>query len=61
MGITLEDAFNKSMRMYWLKTDEYDSLTSNKNRKYNKKYFDTMETEMLPSKDKSNKALEKVK
>lgn len=59
MGVTFEDMVRKSMRLYWKKTEEYDQLTSNKTRKYNKKYFDGVETEMLAPKDQSKDYLEK--
>lgn len=55
MGVTFEDMVRKSMRMYWLKTDEYDAMTSNKSNKYNKKYFDGVESEMLPKDQKLSK------
>lgn len=55
MGVTFEDMVRKSMRMYWLKTDEYDSMNSNKNRKYNKKYFDSVENDMVPKGQKLTK------
>lgn len=61
MGVTFEDMVRKSMRMYWLKTDEYNSLTSNKSRKYDKTYFDGMEKDMLAAKDQSQVAIKKVK
>ena len=61
MAVTFEDMVRKSMRMYWLKTDEYDQLTSNKSRKYNKKYFDNMESEVLSPKDQSKEVIKKVK
>ena len=61
MAVTFESMIRKSMRMYWLKTSEYDELSSNKTRKYNKKYFDGMEEEFLGPKDKSKEAVKKVK
>jgi hypothetical protein len=61
MGVTFEDMVRKSMRMYWLKTDEYDNMSSSKDRKYNKAYFDGVEKEMLSPKDQSSKEIKKVK
>lgn len=51
--MTFEEAVRKSMRAYWEDTDDFDQLETSKNRKYNKKYFDSVEEEMLPKKDQS--------
>jgi hypothetical protein len=59
MGVTFEDMVRKSMRLYWNKTDEFDEMSSNKSRKYNKKYFDAFEGETLPKEDQSKKELKK--
>lgn len=61
MGITINDAIVKSMRLYWLKTDEYDAMTSNKDRKYTKKYFDGMEKDSLNTQDQSQEAIPEIK
>jgi hypothetical protein len=55
MGVTFEDMVKKSMRQYWLKTNEYDQMPSQKNMKYNKKYFDNLEKETLPADTKLSK------
>lgn len=55
MGVTFEDMVKKSMRQYWLKTNEYDQMSSLKDVKYNKKYFDNLEKETLPADTKLTK------
>lgn len=39
--MTFEDAVRKAIKAYW-KGDEYDNMESFKNKKYNKKYFDSV-------------------
>lgn len=50
-----KDAVIQSMKSYWGlsgKADSYESLQSNKDRKYNKKYFDDLkESELGKDKD----------
>lgn len=55
MGVTFEDMVRKSMRLYWLKTDEFNKMSTLKASKYNKKYFDGVESEMLPKDQKLTK------
>lgn len=55
MGVTFEDMVRKSMRQYWLKTNEYDQMPSQKGTKYNKKYFDSLEKDTLPADTKLTK------
>lgn len=57
--MTFEEAVRKAMKVYWYHTDDFDGLESNKNRKYNKKYFDSIESEMLSPKDSSKEYLKK--
>jgi len=67
--MTFEEAVRKSMRVYWNETNDFDQLgTSQGGRKYNKKYFDSIEEEMLPSssalavkKEQSKEVLKKDK
>lgn len=59
--MTFEEAIRKAMKVYWENTDDFDGLQSNKSRKYNKKYFDSVETEMLGSKDGSKESKEYAK
>jgi len=55
MGVTFEDMVTKSMRLYWKKTKDYGGMTSTKDTKYNKSYFDNVEKEMLPADQKYTK------
>lgn len=55
MGVTFEDMVVKSMRLYWNKSKNYDAMTSTKQTKYNKSYFDGVEKEMIPQGQKFSK------
>lgn len=55
MGVTFEDMVVKSMRLYWNKTKNFDSMTSTGKNKYNKGYFDSIEKDMLPAGQKYTK------
>jgi len=57
--MTFEDAIRQSIKTYWEKADDFDGLETSKNRKYNKKYFDSVEAEFLNKEDSSKKALKK--
>jgi hypothetical protein len=55
------DAFRAAIKAYW-KGDEYETADSFKDKKYNKKYFDSVKTEMLGDKEiKADKKKEKEK
>lgn len=43
---TMEDAFRKAIKKYW-KDKDFETAKSFKDKKYNKKYFDSMEKEFL--------------
>ncbi len=56
----LSEAFIKAIRMYWEESEEFDELkTSKGERKYPKKYFDSLEEEFLPKKDKEKEEKKK--
>lgn len=55
MGVTFEDMVVKSMRLYWNKSKDYSGMSSTKDTKYNKDYFDGVEKEMLPVGNKYTK------
>jgi hypothetical protein len=49
--MTESDAFRMAIKAYW-KGDEFETAESFKDKKYNKKYFDSVKSEMLGTKDK---------
>jgi hypothetical protein len=49
--MTESDAFRMAIKAYW-KGDEFETAESFKGKKYNKKYFDSVKSEMLGTKDK---------
>lgn len=55
MGVKFEDMVIKSMRLYWNKTKNFDGMSSVKNSKYNKGYFDSVGKDMLPADNKLTK------
>lgn len=57
--MTFEEAVRLSIKTYWEKTDDFDSLETSKGRKYNKKYFDSVESEFLPESDSSKDIIKK--
>lgn len=50
MAATLEDAIRQAIKMYFEKNDDFGKLESQKERKYTKKYFDSVKEEMLGEK-----------
>lgn len=58
MAATFEDAIRVAIKTYFEKSDDFDKFESNKERKYNKKYFDGVKDEFISKKDDS-KELEK--
>ena len=46
--MTWEDAIVEAIRKYF-NSDEFEGLESMKSTKYNKKYFDSVKSEMLPA------------
>lgn len=55
MGVTFEDMVVKSMRLYWNKESDHSAMSSTKDSKYNKKYFDGIGKEMVPEGTKLTK------
>ena len=45
--MTFEEAIRKSMKAYWEKTEDFEKLESSKDRKYTKKYFDSLKNSVL--------------
>lgn len=43
--MTLNDAFEKAIKFYW-KSKDHSKLKTNDKRKYDKKYFDGIESEL---------------
>jgi hypothetical protein len=59
--MNISDAIIKMMRIYWENVDDYDSMETSQGRKYNKKYFDSVEAEFLNKEDQSKTELKKGK
>lgn len=57
--MTFEEAIIKSIKSYWQSNDDFDQMQTSKNRKFNKKYFDGVESEFLNKEDNSDKKLKK--
>ena len=49
----LSDAFIKAIKSYW-KGDDFEMSETFKDKKYNKKYFDSVKSEMVGGKDKED-------
>ncbi len=49
MAMTFEKALREAMKAYW-EGDEYDNAQSFKDKKYNKKYFESVKSEVLETK-----------
>jgi hypothetical protein len=56
----ISDAFVKAIKAYW-KGDEYDTSETFKDKKYNKKYFDSVKSEMLNKSEKIEDKMDKKK
>jgi hypothetical protein len=60
MAMTFEKALRNAMKAYW-KGDEFETAESFKDKKYNKKYFDSIKSEYIGGKDKEEKVKGKDK
>ncbi len=49
----LSEAFKKAIKAYW-KDDEYENMESWNQKKYNKKYFKSVRSEMLNKVDEED-------
>lgn len=48
MGATMKDAIIKSMKMYWKGEKDHEALETSKDRKFTKKYFDSLNPDAEP-------------
>lgn len=58
--MTESDAFKAAIKAYW-KGDDYEMAESFKDKKYNKKYFDSVKSEMLGEKESKTDKMKKEK
>lgn len=59
--MTFEELIRKSIKQYFEKSDDFDEMESSKDKKYNKKYFDSVKAEMITKKDVITDKLKKAK
>lgn len=50
--MTFEQAIRKAIKAYWKENSDFSDMSSFKDKKYNKEYFNGVETEFLTPKDK---------
>lgn len=58
--MTFEQAMQKMLKVYWNKTTDFEASESFKDKKYNKKYFDSVK-EQFVTKSEQQPEIEKKK